>query len=114
MTLSIIAISKGTVSAAPARRRTFIGKGSKLNRIDLSALQQFDSLPNAAHVRLPVVAALMAVSPATVWRWSHRGKLPAPVRINGVTLWNVGSLRDCIRLASVPVDDAAPPAETSQ
>ena len=33
-----------------------------------SALQHFDSLPNAAHVRQPVVEALFACSSATIWR----------------------------------------------
>ena len=54
------------------------------------ALQGFDQLPDSAFVRLPVVAALHGVSPATVWRWSRAGTLPRPVRRGGVTVWNVG------------------------
>ncbi|MGN6529215.1 MAG: helix-turn-helix transcriptional regulator [Burkholderiaceae bacterium] len=83
-------------------------KDWKLNRIDLSALSQFDSLPGSAHVRLPVVASLLAVSTATVWRWSRAGSLPKPVRINGVTLWNVGALREHIRNASQPTECSTP------
>lgn len=59
-----------------------------------AALAAFDSLPDAAHVRLPVVAALKSVSPATVWRWVKAGRLPAPVKLGpGVTAWKVGDLR---------------------
>ena len=57
------------------------------------ALQDFDRLPDSAHVRLPVVAALHGVSTVTVWRWSNSGKLPAPTRTGGVTAWNVGALK---------------------
>lgn len=80
-----------------------------MNRIDQAALRGFDELPDSAHVRLPVVAALFAISPATVWRWSHAGSLPTPLRINGVTVWNVGALRITLKghsRASRPEDEA--------
>lgn len=60
---------------------------------DQSALRNFDDLPASAHVRLPVVAALLSVSPATVWRWCKSGHLPRPIQNRGVTFWNVGELR---------------------
>lgn len=54
----------------------------------------FDQLPDAAHVRLPTVAALNGVSGATVWRWVAAGRLPAPIKIGpNSTAWNVGALR---------------------
>lgn len=57
-------------------------------------LAQFDSLPDSAHVRLPTVAALNAVGPATVWRWVKTGRLPAPVKLGpNTTGWRVGELR---------------------
>lgn len=60
----------------------------------LSALKNFDSLPNSAHVRLPVVAALYACSPATVWRRLKDGGIPTPKKLSDrVTAWNVGELR---------------------
>lgn len=60
----------------------------------LNALEHFDSLPNSAHVRLPVVAALYACSPATVWRRRKNGTMPAPKKLSArVTGWNVGELR---------------------
>ncbi len=64
-----------------------------MNKLDSAALAEFDLLPDAAFVRLPVVAALYCVSPATIWRWAKAGHIPAPVRIAGVTLWSVASLR---------------------
>lgn len=58
------------------------------------ALKHFDSLPNAAHVRQPVVQALFGCSAATVWRMVKRGTLPAPRKLSArVTAWNVGALR---------------------
>lgn len=58
------------------------------------ALAQFDALPNSAHVRLPTVAALHGIGPATVWRWVKSGRLPAPIKLGpNVTAWHVGALR---------------------
>ena len=58
------------------------------------ALEQFDKLPDAAHVRLPVVCALFGISSATAWRWTRQGRLPTPQKLSpGVTTWNVGALR---------------------
>ena len=73
---------------------------------DLAALRDFDQLPGSANVRLPVVAKLFSISPATVWRWSKSGHLPQPARIGGVTFWNVGELRGCLLSASQPTDDS--------
>ena len=59
-----------------------------------SSLQNFDSLPDSANVRQPVVQALFSCSPATVWRMVKRGTLPAPRKLSErVTAWNVGELR---------------------
>jgi predicted DNA-binding transcriptional regulator AlpA len=59
-----------------------------------SALENFDSLPDSAHVRQPVVQALLGCSGATVWRMSSRGDLPKPKKLSErVTAWNVGELR---------------------
>jgi predicted DNA-binding transcriptional regulator AlpA len=60
-----------------------------------SVLQHFDSLPNSANVRLPVVQGLLGgCSMATVWRRSRDGTLPAPKKLSErVTAWNVGELR---------------------
>lgn len=65
------------------------------------ALKNFDSLPDSANVRAPVVAALFGISAATVWRKAKDGKLPAPRRISDrVTVWNVGELRASLNAAA--------------
>lgn len=68
------------------------------------ALANWQDLPDDAHVRVDVVAALFACSTNTIWRRSKQpgGDLPAPVRLSpGVTAWNVGALRR--RLAGMVV-----------
>ena len=58
------------------------------------SLRHFDTLPDSAHVRAPVVAALHGIGPATVWRWSESGRLPKPKKLGPrVSAWNVGELR---------------------
>ena len=56
-------------------------------------MNHIDSLPDAAIVRLPVVKALFGISSPTVWRWSKSGLLPAPIRVAGITGWQLGELR---------------------
>jgi len=59
-----------------------------------SALQHFDSLPDSAHVRQPVVEALFGCSSATVWRRVKQGIIPKPRKFSPrITAWNVGKLR---------------------
>lgn len=61
------------------------------------ALKHFDSLPDSAYVRLPVVKALKSCSDATIWRMSKRGDLPAPRKLSErITAWNVGELRKAL------------------
>ena len=61
------------------------------------ALTNYDSVPDSAHVRLPVVQALVGCSSATVWRMVKRGTLPAPRKLSErVTAWNVGDLRKAL------------------
>lgn len=57
------------------------------------ALQQFDQLPDAAHVDVRTVAGLFGISVPTVWRHTRSGKLPAPRKIGAATRWNVAELR---------------------
>ena len=55
-------------------------------------LERFGSLPDEAHVRLPVVMALYACSAASVWRYVKTRKLPVPSKFGSrVTAWNVGA-----------------------
>jgi predicted DNA-binding transcriptional regulator AlpA len=58
------------------------------------SLNQFDALPDSAHVQARTVAALVGVSEATVWRMVKRGTLPTPKKFSErATRWNVGELR---------------------
>jgi predicted DNA-binding transcriptional regulator AlpA len=64
-------------------------------KTDDEALAQFDSLPDSAFVRMPVVAALNGgVPPQTIYRWIKEGRHPAPVKLGAqVSAWNVGAMR---------------------
>ena len=81
-----------------------VNQPRRLNATDQLALHNFDQLPASAHVRLPVVVALFGISSATVWRWSKTGLLPPPARINGVTFWSVGDLREKLGKPAMPID----------
>ncbi|MBL8366362.1 MAG: AlpA family phage regulatory protein [Candidatus Accumulibacter sp.] len=77
---------------------------TKNERAIPDALRHFDSLPDSASVRLPVVAALVGCSTATVWRMVKRGTLPTP-RQRGlrITAWSVGELRKALAVVSPAV-----------
>lgn len=55
----------------------------------------FDSLPDDANVRLPVVKRLAGdVDNSTIWRWTKKGLFPAAKKLGpNVTGWRVGDLR---------------------
>ncbi len=60
----------------------------------LAALRAFESSPDCARIALPVVCAITARSPASVWRDVKAGRLPAPVKQGpNSTRWIVGDLR---------------------
>lgn len=62
----------------------------------LNALVNFDSLPDSAYVRQPVVEKLFACSGATVWRMVKRGKLTPKKLSERVTGFNVGNVRKAL------------------
>jgi len=58
------------------------------------SLRNFDALPDAANVRVNVVAKIIGCSIPSVWRMSKDGRIPAPRKLSTrVTSWNVGQLR---------------------
>lgn len=58
------------------------------------ALSNFDSLPDSAYVRQPVVQGLFGCSAASVWRGVRDGRLPAPRKLSSrTTAWKVADLR---------------------
>lgn len=57
-------------------------------------LEHFDSLPDSAHVRLPIVRALYGASASTIWRNVKSGAIPGPRKLTpAISAWNVGELR---------------------
>ena len=62
------------------------------------AAKNFDSLPNTANVRLPVVLMLYGCSATTVWRGIKAGRIPKPRKLSPrITCWNVGELRKALQ-----------------
>ncbi len=61
------------------------------------SLINFDSLPDAAFVRVGTVAGLFDCSVVTVWRKAKDGTIPKPKKLSArVTGWNVGELRSVL------------------
>jgi predicted DNA-binding transcriptional regulator AlpA len=59
-----------------------------------TALVNFDSMPDSAYVRLPVMQGLYGVSAASIWRGVRRGSIPSPIKLSErCTCWNVGLVR---------------------
>lgn len=74
-------------------------QASKSNLIP-EALKNFDSLPDSASVRQPVVQGLYACSSASVWRGVKSGRIPRPRKLSPrTTCWNVGELRQALAAA---------------
>lgn len=65
------------------------------------ALRNFDSLPDSANVRQPVVQGLFAFSSSTLWRHVNAGLIPKPKKLSErCTAWNVGELRAALAKAA--------------
>ena len=58
-----------------------------------SALLHWETMPDSAMVRLPIVKALLGVSGATVWRLCKAGHLITYKLTERTTTWNVGELK---------------------
>lgn len=66
----------------------------KTNHHFPTALREFDSLPDSAFVKQPVVQGLFSCSAPTVWRRVKSGLLPAPKKFGSRSIgWSVGELR---------------------
>ncbi|HOX39627.1 MAG TPA: helix-turn-helix domain-containing protein [Candidatus Brocadiia bacterium] len=48
------------------------------------------------------VAEMLSVATVTIWRSIHSGRIPAPVRIGGRTLWRREELEEWIRAGCPP------------
>lgn len=59
-----------------------------------TSLTNFDTLPDSAYIRLPVVKALFGISSASVWRAVKSGAVPKPHKITErTTAWLVSDIR---------------------
>ncbi len=58
-----------------------------------SALAQFKNLPDEAGARVRLAGGVLGCSNATVWRLAKAGKITARKISQGVTVFNVGSIR---------------------
>lgn len=66
------------------------------------ALINFDSMPDSAYIRLPVLKALYGVSSATIWRCVKNQTIPSPVKLTErTTAWNVGQIRAALAAKAV-------------
>ena len=66
------------------------------------ALANFDTMPNSAYIRLPVIKALYGVSSATIWRGVKIGTIPKPSKLSErCTAWNVGLVRAALAAKAV-------------
>lgn len=62
------------------------------------AIERFDTLPDDARVRVPIVAALFGQSVASTWRHARAGLIPKPLKTGPrATTWHVGDLREHLR-----------------
>lgn len=66
----------------------------KQETITPAALSQFSNYPNEARLRLPIVAALLGVSHATVWRLVKAQKLKTHKLTQRTTTFNCGEVRE--------------------
>lgn len=64
---------------------------------DSAALRNFDSLPDDARVRVPVVKALFGYSAPTLYRRVQSGDLPKPRKDGSISYWLAGELRAALR-----------------
>ncbi len=69
-------------------------KSKDISQLIPEALAQFESTPNSAFIRLPIIMRLYGVSAATIWRGVKNGTIPKPSKLTErTTAWNVGLVR---------------------
>jgi len=75
---------------------------TELTRNIPPALVNFDSMPDSAFIRLPVMQFLYGVSSASIWRGVKNGTVPKPVKLTErTTAWNVGQVRAALAAKAV-------------
>jgi predicted DNA-binding transcriptional regulator AlpA len=43
------------------------------------------------------VAGMLRINVSTVWRWTESGRLPRPIRIGAVTMWDLDKVAEAVR-----------------
>ncbi|MFM8443961.1 MAG: helix-turn-helix transcriptional regulator [Methylococcus sp.] len=91
-----------TTKRRPGRPAKVDTAAADLQRVNIPPeLIHFDSLPDSAHVRLPVVKGLLGCSGSTIWRGVRKGTFPPPKKLSeAITAWNVGELRKALEARS--------------
>jgi predicted DNA-binding transcriptional regulator AlpA len=73
----------------------------KLASNTLSAVKNFDSLPDGALVNFGAVQTLFGRSRPTIYRWVAAGIIPKPAKVStGAVCWNVGEVRRALAARS--------------
>jgi predicted DNA-binding transcriptional regulator AlpA len=61
------------------------------------SLKNFDSLPDSAYIRLPVMIGLYGISAASIWRGVKNQTIPKPVKLTErTTAWSVRLVRESL------------------
>lgn len=81
-----------TTNSSPPTKRHSVRLRKRQERA-FEVANRFESLPDAARIRQPVVEVLLQISSATVWRRVQAGQLPEPSRYGRITSWRVGDIR---------------------
>jgi len=69
-----------------------------LNDINQAALECFETLPENANLRLPVMLVLYGCSRATFYRLIKKGLIPEPYRLGERTsVWRAGETRASLK-----------------
>lgn len=79
---------------SPEQKRTDRLEHRKARAI--SAVANFEKLPDQARIRQPAVEVLLGISNSTLWRRVKIGAVPAPRRDGGTTSWSVGQIRQIL------------------
>lgn len=47
-------------------------------------------------LRAAQVATTLNIAKSTVWKWTKEGKLPPPIKWQGITVWRMRDLEDLV------------------
>lgn len=54
-------------------------------------------LPATGYASAKTLAGMLETTPATIWRWSKKGRLPKPVKLGeGTTRWKIEEVNEAL------------------